>query len=619
MKQRLSFWIALLPIISCSTTHKKVNTSPIVNDDHSFSNPNEVVVEHIDLNLKVDFEKHQLKGTAVLTIKNHSGADTLHLDTSELMIKSVLLDSNQTTPYTLRAAHPIFGSDLAIAIDKNTRYVTIAYETSPQAKALQWLNPEQTAGKKYPFLYTQSQAILARSWIPLQDAPNVRFTWTAQISCPQELMALMSCPVNERQKSNGTYFFNMPFAVPSYLMALAVGDINYAAYDNRSGIYAEPVILQKAFAEFKDLPKMISAAESLYGAYPWQRYDVLVLPPSFPFGGMENPCLTFATPTIITGDGSLVSLIAHELAHSWSGNLVTNATWNDFWLNEGFTVYFESRIMEKIYGKDYADMLAQLAMNELKNTLNDIGPTHPDTKLFLDLKGRDPDDGVSDIAYEKGRFLLATIEQTVGRNAWDSFLKKYFDTFRFQSMTTEKFIDYINHQLLNQKPNYPKKVQLNEWIYEPGLPKHVISIKSVYLEQVESQAQAFLKNPDSPIPDTTGWTTHHYLHFLRTVAPKIDLNKVAILDAHFKFTASTNSEIAFDWFNIALTCKYQPAYAAIEHFLMTVGRRKFIAPLYRKAANDPELKIWAETIYHKARPGYHSVSRRTIDEFFQTN
>ncbi|HQX70853.1 MAG TPA: M1 family aminopeptidase/hydrolase, partial [Bacteroidia bacterium] len=326
-----------------------------VKDQHSYSNPAEIVVQHLDLSLKADFSTKKLVGFVTLQVKNLTNADTLRLDTYNLKIESVKINDAPVT-FILKPADEILGSELAIPITANTKEVTIYYETSPDAQALQWLNPEQTAGKKHPFLYTQSEAILARSWIPLQDTPGIKFTWTATIHCPKELMALMSCPQNPKQIGNGTYSFKMPFAVPSYLMALSIGDLAYKAYDNRSGIYAEPVMLAKAFHEFTDLPAMISSAEQLYGKYPWLQYDVLVLPPSFPFGGMENPCLTFATPTIITGDRSLVSLIAHELAHSWSGNLVTNATWNDFWLNEGFTVYFESRIMEKIYGKDYADM-----------------------------------------------------------------------------------------------------------------------------------------------------------------------------------------------------------------------------------------------------------------------
>lgn len=585
-----------------------------IKDAHSYSNPAEIVVQHLDLNLKADFSVKKLVGFVDLQVKNLTDADTLRLDTYNLKIESVKVN-DAPVKFILKPADEILGSELDIPVTSNTKTVTIYYETSPDARALQWLSPEQTAGKIYPFLFTQSEAILARSWIPLQDTPGIKFTWTATIHCPKELMALMSCPQNPKQIGNGTYSFKMPLPVPSYLMALSIGDLAYKAYDNRCGIYAEPVMLGKAFHEFSDLPAMIASAEQLYGKYPWIQYDVLVLPPSFPFGGMENPCVTFATPTIITGDRSLVSLIAHELAHSWSGNLVTNATWNDFWLNEGFTVYFESRIMEKIYGKDYADMLNLLSQNELKHTVADMGANNPDTKLFLDLKGRDPDDGMGDIAYEKGRFFLMALEEAAGRDAWDAFLKKYFEEHRFQTMTTEKFIKYLDVNLLQVNPLINQKVNVDEWVYGTGLPKSLPVIKSRYFDTVEKAAAAFIKT--SAIPDTTRWTTHHYLHFLRTVAPEMTYEKAVALDNHFHFTQIQNSEIAFDWFMIAIACHYKPAYQALENFLNTVGRRKFIAPLYRKAAADTTLKPWIEKVYQTARPGYHAVAIKTIDEIFE--
>ena len=607
-------FLILVPITMFADKPKEEG-GEYVKDEHSYSNPAEIVVQHLDLNLKADFSAKKLVGFVTLQIKNITNADTLRLDTYNLKVESVKIN-DAPVKFILKPADEILGSELAIPVAASTKEVTIYYETSPDARALQWLNPEQTAGKKHPFLYTQSQAILARSWIPLQDTPGIKFTWTANIHCPEKLMAVMSCPMNPKNTEKGTYNFKMPFAVPSYLMALSIGDLSYKAYDNRCGIYAEPVMLDKAFHEFTDLPAMIASAEQLYGKYPWKQYDVLVLPPSFPFGGMENPCVTFATPTVITGDRSLVSLIAHELAHSWSGNLVTNATWNDFWLNEGFTVYFESRIMEKIYGKDYADMLTLLSQNELKHTVAEMGSNNPDTKLYINLNGRDPDDGVGDIAYEKGRFFLLALEQAAGRDVWDAFLKKYFEEHRFQTMTTKKFLHYLDVNLLQENPLIKQKVNVDEWVYGTGLPKSLPIIKSKYFDQVEKAAEAFIKQP-TVMPDTAGWTTHHYLHFLRTIAPEMTYEKAVALDNHFHFTQIQNSEIAFDWFMISIACHYKPAYKALENFLNTVGRRKFIAPLYRKAAADSTLKPWIEEIYHSARPGYHAVAVKTIDEIFE--
>ncbi|MCW5920068.1 MAG: M1 family metallopeptidase [Bacteroidetes bacterium] len=585
-----------------------------IKDAHSYSNPAEIVVQHLDLNLKADFSTKKLVGFVDLQVKNLTHADTLRLDTYNLKIESVKVN-DAPVKFILKPADEILGSELAIPVTASTKVVTINYETSPDARALQWLSPEQTAGKIYPFLFTQSEAILARSWIPLQDTPGIKFTWTATIHCPKELMALMSCPQTPKQIGNGNYSFKMPLPVPSYLMALSIGMTLLTKPMTTVVAFTQNLLCwARLFMSFQT-PAMIASAEQLYGKYPWIQYDVLVLPPSFPFGGMENPCVTFATPTIITGDRSLVSLIAHELAHSWSGNLVTNATWNDFWLNEGFTVYFESRIMEKIYGKDYADMLNLLSQNELKHTVAVMGDNNPDTKLFLDLKGRDPDDGMGDIAYEKGRFFLMALEEAAGRDVWDAFLKKYFEEHRFQTMTTEKFVKYLDANLLQENPLIKQKVNVDEWVYGTGLPKSLPVIKSRYFDTVEKAAAAFIKT--SAIPDTTRWTTHHYLHFLRTVAPEMTYEKAVALDNHFHFTQIQNSEIAFDWFMIAIACHYKPAYQALENFLNTVGRRKFIAPLYRKAAADTTLKPWIEKVYQTARPGYHAVAVKTIDEIFE--
>ncbi|MBL0317256.1 MAG: hypothetical protein IPP69_16430 [Flavobacteriales bacterium] len=302
--------------------------------------------------------------------------------------------------------------------------VEIDYKTSPDAEALLWVEGEK------PFLFTQSQAILARTWVPCQDSPGVRITYNADVTVPSDLMALMSAENPQQKSSDGKYHFKMDQPIPSYLMALAVGDVVFREIGPRTGVYAIPSLADAAANEFSDMQKMVDEAEKLYGSYVWGRYDLLILPPAFPFGGMENPKLTFATPTIIAGDKSLVSLVAHELAHSWSGNLVTNSTWDDFWLNEGFTVYFEQRIMEAVYGRERSEMLATLSRQDLDATIADISTSeHPeDSKLKLALEGRSPDDGMTDIAYNKGYFFLRLIEETVGRERFDKFLKVFYNS-----------------------------------------------------------------------------------------------------------------------------------------------------------------------------------------------
>ena len=510
-------------------------------------------------------------------------------------------------------AVPFLGSELIVHIKPNTKKVKIAYSTSPSAAALQWLTPQQTAGGNHPFLFTQSQAILARTWIPLQDSPGIRFTYQAKISIPPGLMALMSAENDTVLHPDGIYNFNMPQAIPSYLMALSVGDLKFHAYDKRSGIFAEPV---KAVYEFVDLPKMVIAAEELYGPYAWGRYDVLVLPPSFPFGGMENPRITFATPTIIAGDRSLVALIAHELAHSWSGNLVTNATWNDFWLNEGFTVYFESRIMEKLYGKDFEDMATVLAEGELRKTVEAMGPDNPDSHLYLNLAGRDPDDGMSDIAYEKGRFFLLNIELAVGRERWDNFLKQYFAEHAFQSITTEDFLDYLEKKLIQGDGKLRNtKIRENRWVYGPGLPDNFPKVHSVELQKVDLIVKAFEEG--KKIENPQGWTTHHWVYFLRSLPDSLSLEKMKLLDDQFDFTNRGNSEILCQWLEICIRSNYATAYASLEKFLTSVGRRKFLKPLYLALTETAEGKKRAQTIYAKARPGYHSVATGTIDEMLR--
>jgi leukotriene-A4 hydrolase len=592
------------------------DTMSATRDAHSFARPQEAVVRHLDLNLAVDFDARRLRGSATLTIDNLTKGNSLHLDARDLSIDSVVLDDGAKARFDLMPAVPFLGSELVVQIKPETRKLTVYYTTSPEAAALQWLLPEQTAGGRQPFLFTQSQAILARTWIPIQDSPGIRFTYTARIQCPPQLMALMSAENDTVLHPDGIYTFNMPQAIPAYLMALAVGDVRFHAYDSRSGVYAEPVTLPKAEYEFVDLPRMITAAEELYGPYSWGRYDVLVLPPSFPFGGMENPRLTFATPTIIAGDRSLVALIAHELAHSWSGNLVTNATWNDFWLNEGFTVYFESRIMEKIYGKDYEDMATVLAEGELRKTVASLGDSHPDTRLYLNLEGRDPDDGMSDIAYEKGRFFLLNIERAVGRERWDTFLKKYFAAHAFQSITTEQFLAYLEEHLLKGDAELrTTKIRDIKWVYGAGLPDGFPKVHSVELDKAKVIATDFMAGTSLQQPQ--GWTTHHWVFFLRQLPDSLSVDKMQELDRLFHFTESGNSEILCQWLELSIRSRYDVADASLEKFLTSVGRRKFLKPLYEALAETPEGKEKARRIYAKARPGYHSVATGTIDEMLR--
>jgi len=597
-------------------------------DLHSFANPDGVRVRHLDLDWDVLFDQKILKGTAVLTVERISPGVPLILDTRDLKIEKVETSSDgigySPGTFTIGAADKILGAPLLIPLPEKVNRVRIHYSTSVGASGLQWLEPSQTAGKKHPFVFTQSQAIHARSWIPLQDTPQVRVTYTARVRTPRELLAVMSAENDSRTPRDGDYRFRMRQPIPSYLIALAVGDLRFKSLGPRTGVYAEPQVIDRAARELSDTEKMVRATERLYGPYRWGRYDILILPPSFPFGGMENPRLTFATPTILAGDKSLVSLIAHELAHSWSGNLVTNATWRDFWLNEGFTVYLERRIQEAVYGRARAEMEAALGLRDLNEEIATLEDR--DEILHVDLKGRDPDAGFTDVPYEKGALFLLHLEQTFGRTRFDQFLKSYFNHFAFQSITTEQFLAYLKQNLLDKYPTHAPPVPVDEWINKPGIPASAPKPTSPAFARVEEQAKRWLR---SEIPaariEAAKWTTQEWLHFLKTVqdgyagvspassgsAPPAA--RMAELDRAFNLTRSGNSEIAFQWLLMSIRNRHEPANARLEEFLLSVGRRKFIRPLYQELAKTPEGKTRACEIYSRARPTYHPIAVASID------
>ncbi|HEY0141263.1 MAG TPA: M1 family metallopeptidase [Thermoanaerobaculia bacterium] len=580
-------------------------------DIHSFARPEEAAVRHLALDLAVDFGEQRLSGSATLDLETAGDAKQLLLDTNGLAIQRVTLGDGSEARYTLGDEQKYLGRALTIELKRGTQQVRIEYATAPDAAALQWLTKEQTAGGEHPFLFTQSQAILARSWVPCQDTPGVRMTYEATVRVPKGLLAVMSAENPTEANESGEYRFRMPQPIPSYLLALAVGDIAFRKLGPNSGVYAEKPVIDAAAYELADTPKMIEAAEALYGPYRWGEYDVLVLPPSFPFGGMENPRLTFATPTILAGDRSLVSLVAHELAHSWSGNLVTNATWNDFWLNEGFTVYFERRIMEAIAGREYSEMLALLGYQDLEESIAELSPR--DTHLFLDLTGRDPDEAATKLAYEKGYSLLRLIEETVGREAFDTFLRDYFDRHAFRSMTTGRFLDELRTQLLDRHEGAEDRIGVEQWVHTPGIPANAPQPQSDAFRRVEAQIQAFAQKTKATELATEKWSTHEWIHFLRRLPNAITREQMAELDAVYHFTDSGNSEILHEWLLNAIDRNYTPAWPALERFLLKQGRRKFLKPLYQKLAEMPAGKEFARRVYAKARPMYHAVSYRTID------
>ncbi|MCE2876774.1 MAG: M1 family metallopeptidase [Bacteroidetes bacterium] len=673
---------------------------------HSYANDGEFLITHMDMRLAVNFADKTIEGWVEYSLvhaylrdnrkpgsvpPDHfnpiTGNHILLLDHRDMDVlgvyaggsfdkksgtlkngaKGLLFEVGSGVADTL-----LFGKPLEIEVPRSQSKIVIHYKTRPSAGALQWLSPAQTYDQTHPFLFSQSQSILARTWIPLQDKPSIRFTYTSEVRVvcgigvedsdinPTDFNVVMSAvklgnPEGDIVSNNKVHRFEQKKPIPSYLMAIAVGSFGYKSLGKNTGVYAEHKLLQKAAWEFADLQKMVDAAGEMFGEYAWGDYNVLVLPPSFPFGGMENPVVTFATPTIIAGDRSLVSLLAHELAHSWSGNLVTNRTWDDFWLNEGFTVYVESRIMEQLYGKNYADMLRVLGKGELNKTLGWMLKEAPeDSHLRLHLGDRDPDEGLTDIAYEKGRFFLMMLEQLYGRAAFDEFLNGHFRKYAFGTVTTDLF-------LADLKAFHEKQVTGNgegplptwrefeprvmAWIDGEGLPVGGFPVlESKEFERVEQQVSKFLVSGeplhagnsipcDASVIDTSGFTTHHWLHLLRKLHTRADgspgrlsREEMAGLDARFHFTQTQNAEIACDWFVLSIQSDYRPAYQAMHDFLLKVGRRKFLMPIYEALLAQYVVKDgkyeWAfaqgkemaTEIFLQAEPGYHSVAARSLRE-----
>ncbi|MDA0732715.1 MAG: M1 family metallopeptidase [Bacteroidetes bacterium] len=592
---------------SSSTKKEAILKMKRATDHHSYSKPAEAVVTHLDWNAVVDFESRTIAATATFDLETSDHAEKVILDIRELDILSVQVDGKDS-PFNIGEEQEFIGSPLSIEITPLTKKVSITYNTQPGADAFLWVEGSEDAN---PFLFTQSQAILARTWIPCQDSPGIRFTYNATVDVPKDLMALMSAVNPTEKNAEGHYTFVMDQPIPSYLLALAVGDVEFRSVGAHTGVYATPDLIDAAEYEFAEMEDLLIAAENLYGKYAWERYDLLVLPAAFPFGGMENPRLTFATPTIIAGDRSLVSLVAHELAHSWSGNLVTNSTWDDFWLNEGFTVYFEQRIMEAVYGRDISEMLASLSYRGLVNELSDLSPN--DTHLRLHLKGRNPDDGMTAIAYDKGFLFLRMIEETVGRAQFDAFLSEYFTKHAFTVMDTDNFIEYLEGTLLTDETTRDA-VNLTAWIDGAGLPENCPKIQSDRIENVDiavaSWASGELATSDLLWND---WLYQERYRFLKSIPSSVNVTKLDELNSTFKISSTGNNEVLFAWLEQAVLKGHEASYDRLETFLINVGRRKFLTPLY-KALLDTDQTNMALSIYKKARPNYHSVATGTMDE-----
>ena len=632
MLRTLSAAVAALFLVSCemqtAPTEPKAGAAqvaPILDaadavDPHSYAKPLEARVANVDLDLALDFDSKRVAGKAALDVIAKPGVREVILDSKGLEISSVTDAEAKPLKWTLGAEDADKGAPLTIALSGDGKQrIIINYRSKPEAAALQWLTPEQTAGKKHPYLLSQGQPTLNRTWIPTQDSPGIRQTWSATITAPEPLKVVMSGdrltpegePAGEGRRA---YRFRMDKPVAPYLIAIASGDIAFRELGKRTGVWTEPAMLDRAAAELADTEKMVEAAEKLYGPYRWGRYDVIVLPPSFPYGGMENPTLTFLTPTFIAGDKSLVGLVAHELAHSWSGNLVTNATWADSWLNEGFTSYFENRIMEAIYGPKRAQQEAALSFDEMEKAFEEEGQNAPITRLHLAAGEANPDGGASGIVYDKGAIFLRTMEKLVGREKFDAWLRSYFDRFAFQPMTSAKFLADFRENLVKGDKAFEDRLKLDGWVYQPGLPDNVARPDPAAFTEVDKAVTDYAAGGAAP-GRFADWTTAEKLRFINNLARKLPPARLDELNSKLRLNDAGNNEVLFAWLDLAVANRYQPAVPALERFLMEQGRRKFVRPLIEALAKDVE---WGRPIaartYAKARPGYHSVTYSDLDK-----
>jgi leukotriene-A4 hydrolase len=615
MYKILLIFAAILFISGCGDQDKTAFYKSLENDydqdPHTFAKPSEARIEHIDFDLTINFQDKKIEGLASYKIV-HNKANEIVLDIRNIKIIKIWIGKTESeVDYFFGETDSILGQALHIPIAPLTDRIKIQYETTAGSDALQWLDPVQTLDKKHPFLYTQSQPIFSRTWLPVQDSPGLRFTWSAKVQCPSEMMVVMSTRNQEEKNEEGVYYFEMEHPVPAYLIALAAGDLRFSPMSSRSGVYAEPGIIENALSEFSRTEEMMQFSEKLMGPYQWDRYDILVLPPSFPYGGMENPMLTFVTPTIIAGDQSLTALIAHELAHSWTGNSVTSFSWNDLWLNEGFTVYFERRIMEELYGPDYTAMLDVLTYQSLVQLIRKMGEDNPDTRLKLNLKGRDPEKAMNRIAYDKGYFLLKLLEQSAGRKYFDAFIQGYLNSNKFSSIDTESFLEYLDRELISK---YKIDIDVKEWIYLPGLPKNCPVPFSSRLKQVDESMVKLLKNNDIEKLDTKHWTAHEWRYFISNLPRSANLELISGLNKSFNLSVSKNPEIKAAWLELCIYAGYYiEIETVLEDFIQEVGRRKFLMPLYTALIQTDRIAD-ANRMYKNSRNNYHAATRVSLDE-----
>lgn len=607
--------LAIPALSACATTDSigRDPLAPLPHDTSSHARPEIARVTHVSLDLTADFERKVMRGKATLTIAARGDAQEIVLDSLGLVIHAIRAGGRETA-HTLGESRPNLGAPLTIALN-GAREIEIEYESGPNASALQWLEPAQTASNKQ-FLFSQGQSILNRTWIPTQDSPGIRQTYDARIVAPEGLKVVMSAemltPDGEPAGAGQRAFrFRMPQPIPPYLIAIGIGDLVHRDVGPRTGVWAEPSVIERGVYECADMERMMQVAEALYGEYRWGRYDVLILPPSFPFGGMENPRLTFLTPTFLAGDRSLVSLVAHELAHSWSGNLVTNAVWADGWLNEGFTSYIEGRIGEELFGAENARMAEALAWADIQRALTTVAL---DGQRLHWVGEVDANDNSSAITYDKGALFLRTIERIIGRAQIDAYLRFYFDRHAFQPITTQEFLADFRTNVVRGNAGLETRLMLDQWAYEPGIPANAEAPIASGFDDIPGYVEHFVSGgPPAAAPWET-WNTMQRQRYLQSLPRELSAERLGALESAFALNEIGNMEVRFDWLALAVRNAYAPAEASLTTFLTTQGRGKFVRPLYRALM---ERGGWgqalARSIYTGARAGYHPIVANAVD------
>uniref|UniRef100_A0A669B2P9 Leukotriene A-4 hydrolase n=1 Tax=Oreochromis niloticus TaxID=8128 RepID=A0A669B2P9_ORENI len=572
------------------------------------------VTKHLNLHLHLDFDRHVIRGRVALTVEVlEDRFSTLTLDSSDLSVVSVTANG-QPARFSLGPKHSFKGTPLEITLPFDLSrgqhvIVEVTYETSPSATALQWLTPEQTAGKKHPYLFSQCQAHHCRSMIPCQDTPSIKHTYYAQVSVPKDLVTVMSAvrdgqEVDPQDSGRIIYRFRQTVPMPSYLIAIVAGALESREIGPRSRVWSEKEFVDKAAFEFSETEAMLKTAEELAGPYVWGQYDVLVLPPSFPYGGMENPCLTFATPTLL--------VIAHEISHSWTGNLVTNKTWEHFWLNEGHTVYLERMIGRCLESEQFRQFKAIGGWKDLQDSVNTFGANNPLTNLVPSLQDVNPDDAFSSVPYEKGFALLYHLEEQLGGpEVFMGFVKSYIQRFAYSSVTTEEWKNYL-FAYFKDKVDILNKVDWNAWMFTPGMPpiRYHYASSSVPVQAKDQDLNSFKQS------DVKTLSSHQVIEFLSLLLQEdpLPLTHVKKMQEVYDLNAYMNAEIRFRWLRLCVRSRWEEVVPLALKMATDQGRMKFTRPLFREVFNFEKFRDEALRVFLAHRAGMHPVTSGLVSK-----